>query len=284
MIDLHIHTNHSDGVQSVVQVLEKARTRNIKIISITDHNSVGAYDELGDAEDIKIIRGVELYYANSWRGRAIGNEVLGYNIDTEKMKKFLSQMDDEIKRAEVKNLDILIPKFSTLGFKISHISVLCDMIYHNLLKSARVIKDDILTHEQNRALCEKFGFSKTMSIYDDYIRNPKSPLYSPELNLPKIGIEKCANAIHACGGKCFMAHVFKRTGLNENAAGEYLLELIKNKTIDGVEVYHPLHTPRQIEFLLNFCNTHKIPISGGTDNHNLGDPLGVDADFDWVTL
>ena len=43
MIDLHIHTNHSDGTDSVEELLKKAEVKNLEIISITDHDSVGAY-------------------------------------------------------------------------------------------------------------------------------------------------------------------------------------------------------------------------------------------------
>lgn len=46
MIDLHLHTNHSDGTDSVEELLENAEKQKLEIISITDHNSVGAYFEL----------------------------------------------------------------------------------------------------------------------------------------------------------------------------------------------------------------------------------------------
>lgn len=46
MIDLHLHTNHSDGIDSVEELLENAERQKIEIISITDHNSVDAYYEL----------------------------------------------------------------------------------------------------------------------------------------------------------------------------------------------------------------------------------------------
>lgn len=43
MIDLHLHTNHSDGTDTVKELLQNAQNNNLEIISITDHNSVGAY-------------------------------------------------------------------------------------------------------------------------------------------------------------------------------------------------------------------------------------------------
>lgn len=64
MIDLHIHTIHSDGSKTVKDILEQCEQKKLEYISITDHNSCDAYYE----EVLKnnkifsgtIIRGCEL--------------------------------------------------------------------------------------------------------------------------------------------------------------------------------------------------------------------------------
>ncbi len=43
MIDLHTHTNHSKGTDTVQEMLQNAEKMKLEIISITDHDSVGAY-------------------------------------------------------------------------------------------------------------------------------------------------------------------------------------------------------------------------------------------------
>ena len=43
MIDLHLHTNYSDGTDTVSELLEKAEQQKIEVISITDHDTVRAY-------------------------------------------------------------------------------------------------------------------------------------------------------------------------------------------------------------------------------------------------
>ena len=43
MIDLHIHTMYSDGMNTVEEILKKCEQRKLEIISITDHNSCEAY-------------------------------------------------------------------------------------------------------------------------------------------------------------------------------------------------------------------------------------------------
>lgn len=65
MIDLHMHTKYSDGSDSCIEILEKVQDRKLNVISITDHNTALAYEELEkiDIEKYykgKIISGIEL--------------------------------------------------------------------------------------------------------------------------------------------------------------------------------------------------------------------------------
>ena len=42
-IDLHIHTNQSDGTLSPKEIIDEAKKRKINIIAIADHDTLGAY-------------------------------------------------------------------------------------------------------------------------------------------------------------------------------------------------------------------------------------------------
>ena len=88
MIDLHIHTNCSDGTKDWRFILRQAQSRGLTHISITDHNNCNAYFQMKNPEKYfsgKIVTGIEpeCYY----RGRVI--ELLGYGIDTGKMTELL---------------------------------------------------------------------------------------------------------------------------------------------------------------------------------------------------
>ena len=47
MIDLHTHTIYSDGTWNLKKLLEEAEKAQIEVLSITDHDTVKAYKELG---------------------------------------------------------------------------------------------------------------------------------------------------------------------------------------------------------------------------------------------
>ncbi|HML46583.1 MAG TPA: PHP domain-containing protein [Clostridia bacterium] len=77
MIDLHIHSNYSDGTFSVFEILEKAQSANVTAISITDHNTIEAYHEIKNRRSLytgRIIKGVEINCL--FDGSKI--EILGY--------------------------------------------------------------------------------------------------------------------------------------------------------------------------------------------------------------
>ena len=61
-IDLHLHTTYSDGVYSPEDVVKLSRDNGLDVISLTDHDTAGAYQELGEKETngLRIIRGVEI--------------------------------------------------------------------------------------------------------------------------------------------------------------------------------------------------------------------------------
>ena len=63
-IDLHIHTNCSDGKFSPMEILKKAKEQGINTISITDHDTVSAYTNdlfsYAQNNNITLIPGVEI--------------------------------------------------------------------------------------------------------------------------------------------------------------------------------------------------------------------------------
>ena len=57
MIDLHIHTNNSDGTDTVEELLKKAQDLKLEYISITDHDTCKAYEKLKEIDIPKIFFG-----------------------------------------------------------------------------------------------------------------------------------------------------------------------------------------------------------------------------------
>ncbi len=79
LVDLHTHTTASDGTLTPVELFELVRDAGVELWSVTDHDTVGAYAELEDAEGIQLVAGVEL--SATWAGRSV--HVVGLSVDLE---------------------------------------------------------------------------------------------------------------------------------------------------------------------------------------------------------
>lgn len=63
MIDLHVHTTASDGQYTPTQIIQKALSKNLKAIAITDHDTYSGLEEAKSAAkntDLIVIPGIEL--------------------------------------------------------------------------------------------------------------------------------------------------------------------------------------------------------------------------------
>ena len=110
MIDLHIHTKYSDGKLQVNEILQRAKEQNITVISICDHNVLGAYMELSKMDitkyNMKIITGIEFDFVHNHKDF----HMLGYNFDWRKMNESSlidKRTEEEIIKDEREKLNFL---------------------------------------------------------------------------------------------------------------------------------------------------------------------------------
>ena len=86
-IDLHVHTNYSDGFDSIKEVLRKAKEKNVGYISLVEHYNVSSYNEACQlaGDDIIVIPGIELgadmskYFVPGQKNKHICH-LLGYYV------------------------------------------------------------------------------------------------------------------------------------------------------------------------------------------------------------
>ena len=77
-VDLHCHTNVSDGTLSPAELIRLAAERNINMLSITDHDSIQAYETARPSNaDLRLIPGIE--FSSYWN--KFGVHIVGLNLD-----------------------------------------------------------------------------------------------------------------------------------------------------------------------------------------------------------
>lgn len=263
MIDLHIHTINSDGEFCVTDILEKAESKGLNIISITDHNNINAYDEINDISvrklySGKIVIGVELEFV--YKGRLF--DMLGYGIDLEMMKK-----SEIIKEGYVHST---VEGQSEILDKLKHVCDELGIKYSLDLKITKpnhmandVLVDDILKYSDNKEILSSMNIVDRSSFYRKHFCEVSSPFYIDQ-TAGKRDIFYVTSLIHDAGGLCFLAHPFV---YNLPNIKETLDEIVSFDIIDGIECAHRKHTEEQIKFLIDYCNEHNLKKSGGSDFH-----------------
>lgn len=260
MIDLHMHSNYSDGTNTCIEILEKAQKYELKVISITDHNTCKAYEELHNSivRDIfkgKIITGVEL----NTKVLDIPIEILGYGVDTEYMNKNLHKLyitAQERNKIELKRIYEICLK--------NNIDVGENFIenYNPEMYVSKYLHTIITKNIKNKNLIDDESWENSNVFYRKFMSNPDTLFF---VNTDDIvpSFEVASNLIREAGGLVFIPHIYE---YRDNAE-KILNYILENYKIDGIECFYTTFTEEQTKKLLKICKDKKIFISGGTDYH-----------------
>ena len=261
-IDLHIHTTHSDGTETPKEIIKQAIKSGIEIISFTDHDSVGAYADLGGIrpDNLTIINGVELSFIDNNNSK----HMLGYGIDLNVIQKFLDSIHSP--KQNIKRQTTCLNKFSNLlkskGFKIDDN---LEIKTGNTSEAYQLCYNSISSYPEN---VEKFPFIACgrTKFYWDYFNNPNSEFFIGQNDgLPNM--KEVIDVIHNAGGLAFIAHPFYYNR-DIGEVNRLIDEAIKNN-VDGIEVKHSSNQGNDVEYLTKIATNNGLFICGGSDYHGL---------------
>ena len=196
-IDLHIHSNKSDGELSPFEIVDMAKNNGVKVMSITDHDTLGAYSpelfEYSEKQGVKLITGIEI----STKHEKGGFHVLGYNIDIEN-----EELLEELKQMRNNRKDYLVEvaeKLKEFGF-LTNVSELQKV--ESVTKAN--VASDILNNPLNEmALKEYFGYIPTRSEFITTLLLKGCPAY---IRKPSVSPKRAVDLIRKAGGKAVFAH------------------------------------------------------------------------------
>lgn len=262
-IDLHVHSNVSDGTLTPTEVVKLAVKNRLAAIALTDHDTLAgipeaqaaALSETGAGNPIKVIPGTELsvYY----RKRDI--HILGLFLDAGNKSLYKALENARLKREE-RN----------------------EKMTANLRSAGIDITVDKLRGEEGEAVLTRAHFAKFMvkyryckSMQDAFTRylNDDSPYYVPREYLSPAD---AINLIHTAGGLAIAAHplLYKYTLEEVEQMVSYLSEL----GLDGIEAIYSSNTGFDEGRMLHLANKYNLAVTGGSDFHGANKPdlnLGV---------
>ena len=269
-IDLHVHSGYSaDGELAPAQIVQLAQEKGVRLLSITDHNSVRGVREAQVAADevgLNFVSGIEVDAL--FEGQNL--HVLGYGVDAGDAG--LDGIEAHALGEEAAAFPLLIRKLNDLGFSVNKRAVL-DAVASGIPApediAAVILADEKLKTDSRLDPYRKGGEKSDMpnvNFYYDWCANGKAAYVEKKYpSLPRV-----ISVIKDAGGIPVLAH----PGASLREPEKQLPDLVK-EGIEGLEVFSSYHSEEQTRSFLNQAETHGLIITCGSDFHGKNKP-GID--------
>lgn len=249
LIDLHTHTNKSDGQFSPTEVINQAINMGISTIAITDHDTVAGLEELDYNNPlIQIIPGIEISVKRE-KGRM---HILGLGIDyrNKDLRDYLKEMQ-EFNRYNLRNI---VNYLTSTGIKLD-----MDDVEGIMRLNKNVGRPDIA-----KLLIKEGYVAGVQEAFDKYLIDAFNK--SRHLNKGhkyKDALEVITNA----NGLPILAHP-NSLELDHESFEKLIEDMTKNE-LRGLEVFHPHMSEEEREYYAGVAEYYNLLISGGTDYHGI---------------
>ncbi len=248
MIDLHSHTNQSDGTLSPAQLVEEAVRCGVTVLGISDHDTFAGYDqalELVPAK-LELVCGIEL--SSKLNGRSV--HLLGYFAGGNGVEDFRQWVLDLQASRRDRNTR-LAARLRELGFDVT-------------LEEAEA-RGRGMTGRPHfaRIMVEKGYVSDLRQAFDDYLDESATAYvyrHEPEL-------VEAVERIREAGGVASLAHPIR-----VNADLPALLPSLCARGLNAIEAYHSDHSPADTATYEGLARRYGLLVTGGSDFHGTVKP------------
>ncbi len=246
--DLHVHSNCSDGSDSVQELIKNIQKAELNIFALTDHDTVEGCSEISKLvpDGIKFIPSVEL----TCKAGSIKCHILGYNCDYTNKK--LLNLIEKGKILRRKKLETRV-KYLKDVWNIELNKDELDWLYSR--------KSVVKTHIAN-VLVKRGLAPDNLSAMQKYLDGCKA-------GDTRFTGEEAVNAIVESGGIPVWAHPLGGEGEKHFSKEEFLPKLDEMLTfgIKGLECYYSRYTLDESELLVDCAEKYGLLVSGGSDYH-----------------
>lgn len=254
LYDLHIHTHYSDGVNTPLEVLKKAKKKGLKGISITDHDSIFGFLEIekeAKKYNIDLIPGVEI--------QGLESEILGYCFD--KNDNCLNMLLEKQRNQRKKYVQKKIDGLENLGIKITLKEVLEVSGKGQNPNSFHIAK----------AIFNK-GYVKNIELsFKDYLKH-----IFVKLEVPPTRCKKIIKVINDAGGKAVLPHPWYLKESQKKDFEKMIIDFVRYG-LSGIEVIGFI--PEEVKYFKNklfidnvkeIAKKYELIETGGSDYHGNG--------------
>ena len=244
MIDLHSHTNESDGTCSPGQLIAEAVRSGVTALGITDHDTFTGYDKavpLAEDAGVELVCGIEL--STKLHGHSV--HLLGYFPGNHGMGGFREWVLEQQASRRERNVR-LAQRLRELGFAIT-------------LEEAES-RGRGMTGRPHFAqiLMEKGYVTSIRQAFDDYLdESAQGYVFRREPTFAE-GVER----IRQAGGIASLAHPVRVKG-----DVPALLPELCASGLNAIEAFHSDHGPDEVRLYLELAEKYGLLVTGGSDFH-----------------
>lgn len=260
-VDLHIHSYESDGTDSPMEIVKRAKKNGVKVIALTDHDTIAGISECekyAKEEGIELVKGIEL----SCSKNNTEIHILGYFLDLED-KNFIDELENLKKERDSRN-EKIIEKFKNIGINI-------DIERLKKMSTGKILSR---MHFANYLIEEKIVSTK-QEAFAKYL-GTDGKTYVPRENFPP---ERAVEILKKNGAFVSLAHP-KLITLN-NEVLENLIILLKKYGLDGIEAEYSSFSKDEKRFYKRLAKKHSLLVTGGSDYHG-GNREGIDIGYSGI--
>ncbi len=240
IIDLHTHTTASDGVLKPAELVRRAESHGVTLLSVTDHDTFGAYPELDKNNNIQIIPGIELTMSDMH-----GLHLLAYGFAADTPLHFQAKRLAALRLDRAKEM---LRRLETLGLRLDT---------EKLLAGGGSIGRPHLA----RALVQA-GYAHTVPEAFDRWLSPGRPCY---VQGERLSIKNALSLVRESGFVPVLAHPCELKIDYSNLRS--LVNAWISQGLMGIEVYHPTSVQLGYETLRRLAKDYGLFITGGSDFH-----------------
>lgn len=269
--DLHVRTNFSASTSKEwdwQKVLQKCQEEKIERLAITDFDTClfHVINKIFDTSSYfmgQIISGMECDVCEN----GVTFELLAYNFEPFKTLTWSYETYGTLSMRQTKIKNILLDTA-----KAQQIAVDTSIPFNGKAEFAHnYVYDCMKKCKENEQFFEKFNIKNASDFYNASTKQADFPLY---VNMNQVfpSVKSVVDFIHSVGGFVALAQPF-RSKNKDNI--EFLLKTSLAAGVDGIEVYHPTHTPDDIQYLLNYCKQNNLIVTGGSNFNGKPDYMEV---------
>lgn len=263
-IDLHVHSNYSDGKHSLQFIADKAVQNNVSVIAFAEHYNMSSFFPFRRlvGKQIEVLPAIEMGASLSSFGLSKNHvcHIVAY-FPTTQICSILDYYELSREKCVKKTLD-----------RLRHEGI--NLSYRTVVKHAR---DKLSVGRFDIAIAlAKLGYAPTPAKAYSKFLDLNSPIY---VDREKMQVETLIKSILLCKGLPVLAH--PRTLRLNNSDTTELIAKLKSYGLVGIEVFNPHNRPDHIQFYSCLCDEYGLIKTVGSDYHGRskeGVELGLGID------